>query len=439
MVSIYQDFIVTIVVAVLIGSTSGFAGDDPLQAMLNQIREEDQATGVVAPSSGLASAIQSFNPDISVVIDSMVHSDDARRGIGRILEGTDGFGPVREPGGFDDGFNLREAELFLSSTVDPYFKAYTSIVVTEDEAVLEEAVVQTTGLPYGLQLKGGKFLSEFSRSNSQHPHDWDFVDRPLVSGLIFGDGGLVEKGAQLSWLAPTPFHLLLGTEVLQGENENMFGYLGRDDSDNALRDHGGPRLWLQWAKFSPRLPGHHETQFGLFHGYGRHQDEWDDGINDGWFDGHSRFLGTDFVYKYDAPYAYGKGDVTVQGEYIYREKDLNLKASQSSPALVGNSRLDQQDGLYLQGTYGFAPRWRAGLRWDHVGLTNRSRLPDRTTQRFGETHRLSAMVDFSPTEFSRLRLQVNRGEYFVDGDREDVYQVFFQALFTLGAHGAHKF
>ncbi len=439
MVSTYQDFIVIIVAAVLIGSTSAFAGDDPLQAALNQIREQDQPISVAAPSSGLAGAIQSLNPDISVVIDSMVHSDDARRGIGRILEGTDGFGPVRGPGRFDDGFNLREAELFLSSTVDPYFRAYTSIVVTEDEAILEEAVVQTTGLPYGLQVKGGKFLSEFSRSNSQHPHDWDFVDRPLVSGLIFGDGGLVEKGAQLSWLAPTPFHLLLGTEVLQGENENMFGHLGRDDSDNALRDHGGPRLWLQWAKFSPRLPGHHETQFGLFHGYGRHQDEWDDGINDGWFDGHSRFLGTDFVYKYDAPHAYGKGNVTVQGEYMYREKDLNLRASESSPALVGNSRLDQQDGLYLQGTYGFAPRWRAGLRWDHVGLTNRSRLPDRTTQRFGETHRLSAMVDFSPTEFSRLRLQVNRGEYLVDGDREEVYQVFFQALFTLGAHGAHKF
>lgn len=438
MVSRYKN-LVTIVAAVWIGSAPLLAGEDPLQAMLDQIREEDSAASVAAPSSGLAGAIQSLNPDISVVIDSMFHTDDARRGIGSILERVDGFGPVREPGGFDDGFNLREAELFLSSTVDPYFKAYTSIVVTEDGAELEEAVVQTTSLPYGLQLKGGKFLSEFSRSNSQHPHDWDFVDRPLVSGLIFGDGGLVEKGAQLSWLAPTPFHLLLGVEALQGENEDMFCHLGRDDSDDALRDRGGPRLWLQWAKFSPHLPGDHEAQFGLFHGYGRHQDEWGNGTDQGWFDGQSRFLGTDFVYKYDAPHAYGKGDVTVQGEYVYRERDLELKASDGSPGLVGNSRVDKQDGLALQSTYGFASRWRAGLRWDYVGLTNRSRLPDRTTQRFDETHRLSAMVDFSPTEFSRLRLQVNRGEYMVEGDREDVYQVFFQALFTLGAHGAHKF
>ena len=29
-----------------------------------------------------------------------------------------------------------------------------------------------------------------------------------------------------------------------------------------------------------------------------------------------------------------------------------------------------EDGFYLQGLYGIAPRWQVGLRYDKVGLTN---------------------------------------------------------------------
>ena len=84
-------------------------------------------------------------------------------------------------------------------------------------------------------------------------------------------------------------------------------------------------------------------------------------------------------------------------------------------------------------------RWRAGLRWDRVGLTNSSRLPNGTKLDFDETDRLSAMVDFSPTEFSRLRLQVSRGDYALGGRHKDEWQLFFQLIISLGKHGAHKF
>ena len=50
--------------------------------------------------------------------------------------------------------------------------------------------------------------------------------------------------------------------------------------------------------------------------------------------------------------------------------------------------------------------------------------------------RLSLMLDFSPSEFSRLRLQ-----YAYDEARraERDHQVFLQYLYSIGAHGAHKF
>jgi hypothetical protein len=46
------------------------------------------------------------------------------------------------------------------------------------------------------------------------------------------------------------------------------------------------------------------------------------------------------------------------------------------------------------------------------------------------------MIDWSPSEFSRLRLQFNQDQYqqgFTDN------QVFLQYIMSLGTHGAHKF
>ena len=50
--------------------------------------------------------------------------------------------------------------------------------------------------------------------------------------------------------------------------------------------------------------------------------------------------------------------------------------------------------------------------------------------------RVSVMLDWSPSEFSRLRLQ-----YAQDQARRDArdHQLFLQYLYSIGAHGAHKF
>jgi hypothetical protein len=50
-------------------------------------------------------------------------------------------------------------------------------------------------------------------------------------------------------------------------------------------------------------------------------------------------------------------------------------------------------------------------------------------------HRVSAMTDFSNSEFSRLRLQFNRDDSRPETDN----QIVLQYLMSLGAHGAHRF
>ena len=87
------------------------------------------------------------------------------------------------------GFNARNTELAFDGAVDPYFEGFANIVFLLDndnqtEVELEEAFMQTTSLPYNLQLKGGQFFAAFGRLNPTHPHTWDFADTPLVNGLF---------------------------------------------------------------------------------------------------------------------------------------------------------------------------------------------------------------------------------------------------------------
>jgi outer membrane murein-binding lipoprotein Lpp len=394
--------------------------------------------------SGIQGGIQSLNPDISVTVDTFYHNSDATHGLGEVAEEMAGFGHSHDPGqghehaALEEGYNLRHLELYFSGEVDPYFKAYATAAVSEDGAEMEEAVIQTTCLPAGFQLQAGKFFSHFGRLNQQHSHQWDFVDQPLIYEKTLGEDGLNDRGVQLSWLAPTPFHLVAGVEAFQGDNELLFSHIGGD----VLPDKDGPRLWVGWIKFSPNLPQKHGVQAGLFGGRGVHQEEHDgdsDGTNDQWLDGHGEFLGGDFVYKYDCNSAYGLGDFTLQGEYFWRKKDLSVYLDNLNPAFEGRDSIDKQDGYYIQALYGFLPRWRAGLRWEEVGLTNESEFPDGTSESYDASSRISGMLDFTPTEFSRIRIQANRGQYELADGPEDLWQIYVQLMISLGTHGAHKF
>src|SRR3954471_13488973 len=133
------------------------------------------------------------------------------------------------------GFNVRNAEIALDGAVDPFFEGFANIVLkldndNETEIELEEAFLQTTSLPFGLQLKGGQFFAAFGRLNPTHPHTWDFADAPLVSGRLLGPDGLRGVGAQISWTIPVPWYsqLLFATQNGRGGT----GYSFRNPGDN---------------------------------------------------------------------------------------------------------------------------------------------------------------------------------------------------------------
>src|SRR6266436_4181789 len=133
------------------------------------------------------------------------------------------------------GFNARNIELAFDGAVDPYFEGFANIVFKLDndnqtDVEVEEAFMQTTSLPFNLQLKGGQFFAAFGRINAVHPHAWDFADDPLVHGLFLGPDGLRGVGAQISWTLPVSWYSQFLLAVQNGRGGTAFSF--RNPGDN---------------------------------------------------------------------------------------------------------------------------------------------------------------------------------------------------------------
>jgi len=343
----------------------------------------------------------------------------------------------------DRGFNLNYGELYIASPVDPYFDLVGVFHLSEDSFEIEETYINTKTLPFGLKI--GKFYSSFGRLNQQHPHQWDFADQPLVYNAIFGADNLLEKGVQLNWVAPTPFYLQIGTELLQGENELSFGTKGfivntkKDgNGDNInIPDTQKPNLYTLFAKTSFDITDNLTTLFGLSYAEGKTRiDHLEDTDNPHAFAGKTKIYGADLTFRYNIDsYRY----ISWQSEYIYRNMDGTRYGYNGAGNLVMPRLEKKQAGLYSQIVYRFNQRWRAGFRYDllnkndvYINGINQNQ-PD-------NLYKYAFMIDYSPTEFSRIRLQFNQDRSkFVDNNRKTINEVILQFNMAIGAHGAHPF
>jgi hypothetical protein len=331
------------------------------------------------------------------------------------------------------GFSLRNAEVALDGAVDPYFKGFVNLAFKLDSdnstgLELEEAYLLTTALPGNFQLKAGQFYSEFGRQNSQHPHQWAFVDQPLVLNRAFGPDGLRNPGACLSWLVPTPFYTEMFLGVFNGQGGTAFGFRnldaagthGRAPLDRGLR---GPGDLL----YVPRVASSFEvsdTQTLLVGGSAAL------GPNDSGQDKRTRVYGIDTYWKWKSAQANaGFPFVSWQNEALYHRYEAG-----AAPLMLLPVETLEDWGFYSQLLWGIRPRWVIGLRGEFV--TGNDGAFDFSDVFRGDRTRLSPNLTWYPSEFSKIRLQYN----FDHGQRfADAHSVWLQLEFLLGAHGAHKF
>ena len=337
------------------------------------------------------------------------------------------------------GFNARNTELAFDGAVDPYFQGFANIVFLLDndnqtEVELEEAFLQTTSLPYNLQLKAGQFFADFGRLNPTHPHTWDFADTPLVNGLFLGPDGLRGVGAQASWTVPLPWYSQLVFASQNGRGETGFSF--RNPGDNGMffdrvttdREARGLQdfVWIPRFENSFNLSDTQTVLAGVSGAFGSNET----GANS-----RTQIYGADVLYKWKSSHAEaGFPFVKWQSEFMYRRFQAGHGADDSFP--VAETFHDW--GLYSQVLWGFKKGWTAGIRGDYVHMQDSMFTDDLDRQ---SRWRLSANLTWYPTEFSKIRLQYNQDflqEKFFLSARE-VESVFLQWEFILGSHGAHKF
>jgi hypothetical protein len=352
---------------------------------------------------------------------------------------VDGFFPPPEGNTVARGFNIGESELTLSASVDPYFAGYFTAAYDPEGGVdVEEAYLRHVGLLPGGTIKFGRFLSAVGYHNEIHAHAWDFVNAPLVYQAFF-DSALDEDGVQLRWLAPTVLLVEVGVEAGNGAN-----FPGDQQNDNS------PDSWLGFVHVGGDVGDSSSYLVGASYRHSRaDQREYTDVDAGGTlltnsFHGTTDLWGTEFVWKW-APHGNPlEHNLKLQGEYFYRDEHGRLTFDLDGPQELADQYDGEQSGWYVQAIYQFMARWRIGARYDaldsgnvDIGLIDSGALTaaDLPLLADHDPTRISTMLDFSPSEFSRLRLQWAEAHISSSTDQ----QLILQYIMSLGAHGAHAF
>ncbi|QTD43903.1 hypothetical protein [Ottowia testudinis] len=330
----------------------------------------------------------------------------------------------------DKGPHLGGAELTVESPLGPWLHGrLTAAAHSHDNKIekhFEEVWLGTTALPAGLQLRGGRFLSQVGYLNEQHPHADDFSTRPLLYRSFLG-GHYFDNGLRLNWTAPTDFYWRTGLEVFSGKQ------LTREAE-------GAPRagVFTLSTKFGGDVGREHSWQLGLSYLGNRraaqaHHDDEDAGMpgHGHSHEGHAhgaQLAGkhlwlVDGVWKW-APGGNNRAQQLRLAFEFARQSGLGEHAARGAASTAG----------YLAAVYRFHPEWEAGVRTDWL----RAQLPHGDHFHAARLREYSLMLAWKPSHQQTLRLQYSQ-QTGAKGFDNAGKAITLQYIISLGAHGAHSF
>lgn len=330
-------------------------------------------------------AVQSFNPDLSVIGDFTGHISNKG---------------VREEN--EDRFSLREVEVAFSAAIDPYARGDIFLAIEEDkgsyEIDVEEGYVVFPELPGDLQAKIGKFKANFGKANTYHTHQRPWVTNPDFINRYFGTDQMAEAGVSANYLVPNPWDKYIELTVEAFNNGNEKSFAGGKSND---------LVYLAHLKNFFDLSESSTLELGL---------SGATGPND---NGHGRqrtnLERIDLTYKWRPEKEGLYKSFTWQTEFL---------ASQNNK----HDRIDENSfGLYSSLQYQFERRWTAGLRYDYSEFPH-----DSSKYSSGYT----ANLTFAQSEFAFWRIEYKHTDrnFYNDSD-----EVWLQLDFGMGPHRAHKY
>ena len=405
-----------------------------------------------------------------------------------------------EGGGHDPnvrGFTLQDLELYIGGAVDPYFNAQSTLsfsVNTEGETnfEIEEGFATSQQLPfgleeYGLQLQAGWFFAHFGRWNQKHVHNWSWVDQPIVTTRFFGPDNLRQAGVNLSWLVPfVPWYSHFDFGVQNSVGETMYSF-GANDEVGAVPEaehedgggHGGEEGGH--GHLAMGLPGGrpfvtndvnnlsdmtYELRFANAFDI---TDSWSTeigasaalGPNPTSKNARTWIAGVDWTAKWrPTPSDRGWPYVILEAEAMWRNYEAAAFECDTGGYMCDGDWLPETTlkgfGVYGQALWGFYRGWSVGLRGEYakgrggssyelheeeVGGVEELHLEPlavRNDPYRAERWRISPLVTYQPTHFSKIALQYNydRTTFL---PRDNNHTVWLQFQFTLGSEPAHRY
>ena len=337
----------------------------------------------------------------------------------------------------EDGSRLgvREVELALQAAVDPYFRGDIFIGFNDVEGVgVEQAFLTTSSIPWGLELKIGRFLMPVGKQNTTHRHDLHTVEYPYIIKRFLGEEGLKGTGLALSKIfAPFGFY-----QELQITAVERFGEMPEDRfTDEPInKSFGG-------LAFSARLRNYWDLSqsanleiagFGIT---GEREEIFDQPQVDGKnaIPVRRTVSGVDFTFRW-RPLERGLYrsfllQAEFMNEHLAKESRL-LPACRECvpppPPVAVSFAARSNGGAYVFARYQLTRRGFLGARFD--------RLQD---PEFGGefTQAASAYLQFFPSEFSKLMAAFER--FMPPAGNERINRILLQATFAIGPHKPHPF
>lgn len=387
-----------------------------LQAQAPAPRDTTASSGRVVPAAVGAGPGSSLNPSLSVLPDFTASAG----------------GDPRWAAG--DAVRLRELELALSASIDPYAKAFVALSVgqhAQAEALyerfsdhghageaghdagddhgysveVEEAYALFPALPGGFSGKAGRFYAALGKENGLHTHAWALADRPLALELLLGGEGhgLADVGVSVNRLLPTPWVSDLTFEVTGGRTEGLF--------DGGRGDLAYLAAWRSYWDLT--ADANLELVASATAGKNAHGKT-------------ARLADVSATFRW-RPGGSARQSLLWRTEYLEKRypvwEDQGPEEGEPSEALLVTER---SRGLFSYVDWQFTRGWYLGARADWV----------RHPEGLGEDRGVSLALTWAPSEFQRLRLQAQRTRYAALGSYD---AVILQYGFSLGPHGAHPF
>lgn len=339
------------------------------------------------------------NPDISVIGDI------------RLVVRNDGF--AKATGARQVQFEFAEAEFNFAGYLNPYMRADATLAAHGFEGPFEiEEVAMTVlrGLPLSLQLKVGKYFLDFGKINTQHPHQWPWLERPLMMRTMLGEEGLLPLGAQLTTLqalgesaVTLSLNAFRGDDFAHGHEEE--GHAGAEGPPETM--FSGRLAWSQSF-------GATTMEAGLSGLGGRYDpaEKLDTAL-----------AGFDFKLRW-RPDTYRAVDLVA--ESMWSERDV-VQAGDSTAA-VGPTTV-QAAGAFAAARVQFRKQWDTGAYFD---FTEDAALEGMKTSAGGVW---LAVLPVEETARINLVYRYETSDLYT----YDSHGVSLQFLFGLGPHRPHRF